>query len=161
MAGPFPWRSLRAGGGLVCCRAWMRRLPFGGSARGGGGLARAREVARAVEASRRGVRELVAAVFGENAEERKRAAAAESRTRWHMGLVASRVAHTREQRLRAARLMELLMADESNVVRCSAVEGIALLACGESLLRGTADEMIERGCGKGRRRNGAGQERLR
>ncbi len=52
----------------------------------------------------------------------------ESRTRWHMGLVVSRVAHTREQRLRAGRLMELLMEEESNVARCSAVEGIGLLA---------------------------------
>jgi uncharacterized protein YllA (UPF0747 family) len=70
--------------------------------------------------------------------------AEESRTRWHLGLVVSRVAHTREQRLRAARLMELLIEDESNVARCSAVEGIALLASEEPSLRGVAEEMIER-----------------
>ncbi len=52
----------------------------------------------------------------------------ESRTRWHLGLVVPRVAHTRVQRLRAARTMSLLTEDESNVVRCSAVEGIGLLA---------------------------------
>ncbi len=52
--------------------------------------------------------------------------------------------HTREQRLRAARLMELLIEDESNVTRCSAIEGIGLLACEEASLRGVADEMIER-----------------
>ncbi len=149
-----------------------------GISQGRWGLARARKAARAVEASRRGVRELVAAVFGESVEERKRAAdvlrritersaaplsgyaeelmglvgeipAEESRTRWHMWLVAARVAHTREQRLRAARLMELLMVDQSNVVRCSAVEGIALLARGESSLRGLADEMIERALREG------------
>ena len=68
----------------------------------------------------------------------------ESRTRWHLGLVVARVAHTREQRLRAARLMELLMEDESNVARCSAVEGIGALACEERSLIGVAEEMIDR-----------------
>jgi hypothetical protein len=68
----------------------------------------------------------------------------ESRTRWHLGLVVARVAHTREQRLRAARLMELLMEEESNVVRCSAVEGIGLLASEEGSLREVAEEMISR-----------------
>ncbi len=106
------------------------------------------------------VKALVSAMFGDDPELRKRAAdvarriaerdaaplerfadelagllaevpVEESRTRWHLGLVVARVAHTREQRLRAARLMELLMEDESNVARCSAVEGIALLACQE------------------------------
>jgi hypothetical protein len=68
----------------------------------------------------------------------------ESRTRWHLGLVVANVAHTRDQRLRAARLMELLMEDESNVARCSAIEGIGLLALNEPSLREVAEEMIER-----------------
>jgi hypothetical protein len=68
----------------------------------------------------------------------------ESRTRWHLGLVVARLAHTREQRLRAARLMELLFEDESNAARCSAVEGIGLLASEEASLRGTASELIAR-----------------
>jgi hypothetical protein len=73
----------------------------------------------------------------------------ESRTRWHLGLVVAKVAHTREQRLRAARLMELLMEDESNVARCSAVEGIGLLAIEEASLRDVAEEMIERALREG------------
>jgi uncharacterized protein YllA (UPF0747 family) len=68
----------------------------------------------------------------------------ESRTKWHLGLVVARVAHTREQRLRAARLMQQLIEEKSNVARCSAVEGIGLLACGEASLREVAGEMIER-----------------
>jgi hypothetical protein len=136
-------------------------------------LARAREMAREVETDPRAVKELVKAMFGDKAEVRKRAAdvarriternaapleryadelagllaeisVEESRTRWHLGLVVARVAHTREQRLRAARLMELLMEEESNVARCSAVEGIGLLAMEETSLRETAEEMIER-----------------
>ena len=53
-------------------------------------------------------------------------------------------AHTWEQRLRAAQLMELLMEEESNVARCSAVEGIGLLASEEPSLRGVAEDMIAR-----------------
>jgi hypothetical protein len=116
---------------------------------------------------------LVEAMFGEAPEVRKRAAdvarritdggpepleryadelagllaeisAEESRTRWHLGLVVARVAHTREQRLRAARLMQLLIEEESNVARCSAVEGIALLASVEVSLRPVAEEIIAR-----------------
>lgn len=137
------------------------------------GLARARAVARKVEHDSRAVKALTEAMFGDEAELRKRASdvarriteqdsrpleryadelagllaevpVAESRARWHLGLVVARVAHTREQRLRAARLMELLMADESNVVRCSAIEGIGLLAVDEPSLRDIADEMILR-----------------
>jgi hypothetical protein len=137
------------------------------------GLARAREIARTVEADRHAVKALIQSLFGDDAEIRKRAADVarriverdaapleqyadelagllaevsleESRTRWHLGLVVAKVAHTREQRLRAARLMELLMEDESNVARCSAVEGIGLLALKEPSLREVAEEMIER-----------------
>jgi hypothetical protein len=68
----------------------------------------------------------------------------ESRTRWHLGMVVPRVAHTRMQRLRAARTMSLLAEDESNVVRCSAMEGLGLLALQEASLRDEAEEMVER-----------------
>ena len=68
----------------------------------------------------------------------------EARTRWHLGLVVPRVANTKERRMRAARVMLLLAEDESNVVRCSAVEGLGLLAMQEASLRDEAEEMIER-----------------
>ena len=142
------------------------------------GLARARETAREVEGDSRAVKELMRAMFADEAEMRKRAAdvarriterdaaplerfadelagllvevsVEESRTRWHLGLVVAKVAHTREQRLRAARLMELLMEDESNVARCSAIEGIVWLACQEGSLREVAEEMIERALREG------------
>ncbi len=142
------------------------------------GLARAQATSRQIEGDTRAVRALVAAMFDDEPEMRKRASdvarritdratkpleryadelagllaevsVAESRTRWHLGLVVARVAHTREQRLRAARLMELLMEDESNVARCSAVEGIALLACQEASLREVAEEMMERALREG------------
>lgn len=136
-------------------------------------LTRARETARRIEENKHEVRALVAVLFGNDAEIRKRAADVtrritersstplrpyadelagllaevpvdESRTRWHLGLVVARVAHTREQRLRAARLMELMMEDESNVARCSAIEGIGLLAVDEPSLRNVAEEFIAR-----------------
>jgi hypothetical protein len=68
----------------------------------------------------------------------------ENRTRWHLGLVVPRVARTRMQRLRAARIMLLLAEDESNGVRCSAVEGLGLLAVHEASLRDEAEEMLEK-----------------
>src|SRR5215469_8232896 len=68
----------------------------------------------------------------------------ENRTRWHLGLVVPRVAHTQAQRLRAARTMWLLSEDESNGVRCSAMEGLGLLALKEPSLRDEAEEMVER-----------------
>ncbi|WP_353064325.1 hypothetical protein RBB77_01005 [Tunturibacter psychrotolerans] len=118
-------------------------------------------------------RALVRELFGEDVEVRKRAAdvarriteadgsllehyadelaglletlpVEESRTRWHLGLVVPRVANTCAQRLRAARTMSLLAEDESNVVRCSAVEGMGLLALQEPSLRDEAEEMVER-----------------
>ncbi len=141
-------------------------------------MERARRTAREIEADRYAVKALVEAMFGDDAEMRKRASDVarriterdaaplqryadelagllgevpleESRTRWHLGLVAARTAQTPEQRLRAARLMELLMEDESNVARCSAVEGIGLLAIGEASLCGVAEEMIERALREG------------
>jgi hypothetical protein len=140
---------------------------------GGWGLERARQTAREITSNRQAVKVLVEAMFGDQPELRKRAADVarritdadpqvlwkyadelagllaelspeEPRTRWHLGLVVARVAHTREQRLRAARLMELLIEDESNAARCAGVEGIALLARDEPSLRGVAEEIIER-----------------
>ena len=139
---------------------------------GAWGLARARAIAEEISGDKAGVRALVRELFGEDAEVRKRAAdvarritdmdvrlleryadelaglletlpVEESRTRWHLGLVVPRVAHTRMQRLRAARTMSLLAEDESNVVRCSAVEGLGLLALREPSLRDEAEEMVE------------------
>jgi hypothetical protein len=137
------------------------------------GLPLARMIAEEVGGSKAAVGALVRELFGEDVEVRKRAAdvarrvterdgrllepyadelaglletlpVEESRTRWHLGMVVPRVAHTRMQRLRAARTMLLLAEDESNVVRCSAVEGLGLLALQEASLRDEAEEMIER-----------------
>lgn len=137
------------------------------------GLPLARAIAEEIGGDRTGVRALVREIFGEDVEVRKRAAdvarriteregrllepyadelaglleilpVGENRTRWHLGLVVPRVARTRLQRLRAARTMSLLAGDESNGVRCSAVEGIGLLAMQEASLRDEAEEMIER-----------------
>ncbi len=140
---------------------------------GAWGLGRARAIAEEIGGDKAGVRALVRELFGDDVEVRKRAAdvarritdrdgglleryadelaglletlpVQESRTRWHLGLVVPRVAQTRAQRLRAARTMWLLTDDESNVVRCSAVEGIGLLALEEASLRDEAEEMVER-----------------
>jgi hypothetical protein len=140
---------------------------------GAWGLARARGIAEEICGDKEGVRALVRELFGEDVEVRKRAAdvarritekdarpleryadelaglletlpVEESRTRWHLGLVVPQVAHSTVQRLRAARTMWLLTEDESNVVRCSAVEGMGLLALEEASLRDEAEEMIER-----------------
>jgi hypothetical protein len=137
------------------------------------GLARARATAEEICGDKVGIRALVRELFGEDVEVRKRAAdvarriterdgsllkgyadelaglletlpVEESRTRWHLGMVVPRVARTRMQRLRAARTMSLLAGDESNVVRCSAVEGLGLLALQEASLRDEAEEMVER-----------------
>jgi hypothetical protein len=137
------------------------------------GLARARKMARQIEVNPRQVKELVEALFGDEPEIRKRAADVvrritekdaaplepyadelagllaeipleESRTRWHLGLAVPKTAHTRVQRLRAARLMSLLAEDDSNGVRCSAVEGLGLLALQEPSLRDEAEEMVEK-----------------
>jgi hypothetical protein len=92
------------------------------------GLPMAREIAAEILADRSAVRSLVRELFGDDVEIRKRAAdvarritekdgrlleayadelaglletlpTEESRTRWHLGLVVPRVAHTRAQRL--------------------------------------------------------------
>ncbi|RZU41167.1 hypothetical protein [Edaphobacter modestus] len=137
------------------------------------GLERAREIARDVVSRRSAVKALVSAMFGEEPELRKRASDVahrvtdidvallrpyadelagllaetqpeESRTLWHLGLVVSRTAHTREQRLRAARMMQVQLENESNVARCSAVEGLGLLASEEPELYDIASELIEK-----------------
>jgi HEAT repeat protein len=136
------------------------------------GLPLACSIAKEVGGDKTAIRALVRELFGEDIEVRKRAAdvarriteldgrllepyadelaglletmsVSESRTRWHLGLVVPRIAHTRTQRLRAARTMSLLASDESNVVRCSAVEGLGLLALQEPSLQDEAEEMIE------------------
>jgi hypothetical protein len=136
------------------------------------GLLLARSLAQEIAGDKARARVLVRELFEEDVEVRKRAAdvarrlteldgrllqpyadelaglletlpAEESRTRWHLGLVVPRAAHTRMQRLRAARTMSLLAGDESNVVRCSAVEGLGLLALHEASLRDEAEEMVE------------------
>ena len=137
------------------------------------GLPLARSIADEIAGDKAAIRALVRELFGDDVDVRKRAAdvarrvterdgrllepyadelaglletlpVCESRTRWHLGMVVPRVAHTRMQRLRAARTMSLLAGDESNVVRCSAVEGLGLLALQEACLRDEAEEMIER-----------------
>jgi len=137
------------------------------------GLPLARSIAEKIVQDKTAIRSLVRELFGDDVEVRKRAAdvarriterdgrllepyadelagllealsVEESRTRWHLGLVVPRVAHTRAQRLRAARTMSLLAGDESNVVRCSAVEGLGLLALQEDNLWDEAEEMVER-----------------
>ena len=52
----------------------------------------------------------------------------ESRTRWHLGLVVARTARTPQHIRLAAEVLWQLAEDKSNVVRCSAVEGLGLLA---------------------------------
>jgi hypothetical protein len=137
------------------------------------GLAEARALAREIGEDKTAVRALVRDLFGEDVEMRKRAADVarritekdagpleryadelaglleslpleESRTRWHLGLAVPRIAATPTQRLRASRAMSLLAGDESNVVRCSAVEGLGTLALKEPSLRDEAEEMVER-----------------
>ena len=68
---------------------------------------------------------------------------AEKQTRWHLALVVSRVAHTQAQRLRAARIMSLLVEDNSNALRCAAMEGMATLALNEPSLLPDAEALVE------------------
>jgi hypothetical protein len=65
------------------------------------------------------------------------------RTRAHVGLVVARIAQTRSHRLRAAGLLMPLYYDPSNVVRCTAVEGLGLLAYREPSLRPQVQPLIE------------------
>jgi hypothetical protein len=137
------------------------------------GLTEARLLASEIGGDKAAVRTLLRELFGDDVEVRKRAAdtarritdrdagplqrfadelaglleslpVEESRTRWHLGMVVPRVAHTRMQRMRAARVMSLLAEAESNVARCSAVEGMGTLALVEASLRDEAEAMVKR-----------------
>jgi hypothetical protein len=65
------------------------------------------------------------------------------RTRAHLGLIVARVAQSRDHRLRAAGLLVPLYYDPSNVVRCTAVEGLGLLAHNEPSLQPQVQPLIE------------------
>jgi hypothetical protein len=67
----------------------------------------------------------------------------EAQTRWHLALVVSRTAHTQAQRMRASRMMSLMTEDESNAVRCAAMEGLGTLALNEPSLRDEAEALVE------------------
>jgi hypothetical protein len=67
---------------------------------------------------------------------------AESRTRWHLGLVAARSARTSQEVRLAAAVLWQLAEDKSNVVRCSAVEGLGLLARRDPSLRSTVEPFL-------------------
>jgi HEAT repeat protein len=137
------------------------------------GLPETRTVATEIAGSEQQIRALLRELFSDDVEVRKRAAdvarriteidasllhahfdelsglletllPGENRTRWHLGLVVPRIAHTRAQRLRAARIMLILAEDQSNVVRCSAVEGLGALALKEESLREDAEPLIYR-----------------
>lgn len=69
---------------------------------------------------------------------------AESRTRWHLGLVVARSARTPQQIRLAAEILWQLSEDKSNVVRCSAVEGLGLLARRDAGLRNTVEPFLHR-----------------
>jgi hypothetical protein len=66
----------------------------------------------------------------------------ESRARWHLGLVAARSAQTPQQIHLAAEILWQLSEDKSNVVRCSAVEGLGLLARRDPSLRNTVEPFL-------------------
>jgi hypothetical protein len=136
------------------------------------GLAQARLLAREIGDYKPSLRALVHELFDEEVYVRKRAADVarritdvdpaplhryadelaglleslpidESQTRWHLALVVSRTAHTQAQRLRAARMMSLMTEDESNAVRCAAMEGMGTLALNEPSLREEAEALVE------------------
>ncbi len=66
----------------------------------------------------------------------------ESRTRWHLGLVVARMARTHRQVAVAIELMWRLADDPSNVVRCSALEGLGELVPRAPELRDQAEEHL-------------------
>ena len=61
----------------------------------------------------------------------------------HTGLVAARVAPTRQQRLRAAALLQPLLDDPSIVVRCTGIEGLGLLTSSIPELRPEVMPILE------------------
>jgi hypothetical protein len=66
----------------------------------------------------------------------------ESRTRWHLGLVVARTARTSQQICLAAEVLWQLAEDKSNVVRCSAIEGLGLLAKRDRSLRSSVEPFL-------------------
>jgi hypothetical protein len=62
----------------------------------------------------------------------------ESRARWHLVLAAARSAHTASQINRLAPMLLRMMDESSNVLRCSAIEGLAILALRDPALRPAA-----------------------
>jgi hypothetical protein len=133
--------------------------------------ARAQAQRLLAQQDRRTARQLVAAISTTNPEQRVRAAdvarriterdvdflaphaaeiasiladtpIAESRTRWHLGLVAARSARTPQQIRLAAEILWQLAEDKSNVVRCSAVAGLGLLARRDPSLRITVEPFL-------------------
>ncbi len=66
----------------------------------------------------------------------------ESRTRWHLGLASARAARSSAEVATAAELMWLLSEDRSNVVRCSAVEGLGRLALLSTEVRAQAEPYL-------------------
>jgi hypothetical protein len=66
----------------------------------------------------------------------------ESRARWHLGIVVARSARTPQQSRLAAEILWQLSEDKSNVVRCSAVEGLGLLARRDRSLRSTVEPYL-------------------
>ncbi|MFL6428226.1 MAG: hypothetical protein ACJ71S_08280 [Acidobacteriaceae bacterium] len=73
----------------------------------------------------------------------------ESRTRWHLGLVAARSARTPQQTRLVAEILWQLAEDKSNVVRSSAVEGLGLLARRDRSLRNTVEPFLEQALATG------------
>lgn len=141
-------------------------------AQGAWGLDRATEAAARVLADPKLVQALVQALFSKDAALRGRAADtarrvtekqpamlephsddilglfSESgednwRSRAHLGLVVARVAHSRPLRMRAAGLLRPLYYDPSNIVRCTAIEGLGLLAQREPELRTQVEPLLE------------------
>ena len=68
---------------------------------------------------------------------------AESRTRWHLGLAVARTARTPPQIRTAAALLWQLSEDGSNVVRCSAIEGLSLLTLHDRTLRSSVEPYLQ------------------
>lgn len=82
----------------------------------------------------------------------------------HTGLVAARIAQTRSQRLRAAGLLRPLLHHPSNVVRCTAIEGLGVLAFLVPELRAEVEPILEEALASGtpgmRHRARVSRERL-
>ena len=74
---------------------------------------------------------------------------AEKRARWHLGLVVARVARTPAQVSTAAALLWQMSEDPSNVVRCSALEGLGILALRDRTLRESVEELLHQALAHG------------